>query len=53
MAAGEAAGIFGHGGMVGGQLGAMTALKIGPRIIRPLLVLVSLALTIKILLQPS
>jgi uncharacterized membrane protein YfcA len=41
------------GGMVGGQLGAMTALKIGPRIIRPLLVLVSLAMTIKILLQPD
>jgi uncharacterized membrane protein YfcA len=41
------------GGMVGGQLGAMTAIKIGPRIIRPLLVVVSLGLTIRLLLQPD
>lgn len=41
------------GGMIGGQLGAMTAIRIGPRIIRPLLVLVSLSLTAKLMLQPD
>lgn len=41
------------GGMIGGQLGAMTAIKIGPKIIRPLLVVVSLSMTIKLLLQPD
>jgi uncharacterized membrane protein YfcA len=41
------------GGMIGGQLGAMTAIKVGPRIIRPLLVVVSLGLTIRLLLQPG
>ena len=41
------------GGMIGGQLGAMTAIKVGPRIIRPLLVVVSISMTIKLLLQPD
>jgi uncharacterized protein len=41
------------GGMIGSQLGAMTAMKVGSRLIRPLLVVVSLALTAKLLLQPD
>jgi uncharacterized membrane protein YfcA len=39
--------------MIGGQLGAMTAMKVGSRLIRPLLVIISLALTAKLLLQPD
>lgn len=41
------------GSMAGGQLGAMTAIRVGPRIIRPLLVIVSLAMTARVLLQPG
>jgi len=41
------------GSMTGGQLGSMAALKVGPRVIRPLLVIVSLAMTARILLQPD
>ena len=39
--------------MAGGQLGAMTALKHGSRIIKPLLVVVSLAMTVKLLADPA
>lgn len=41
------------GAMIGGQLGSMTAMKVGPRLIRPLLVVMSIALTVRILLQPD
>jgi uncharacterized membrane protein YfcA len=40
-------------GMAGGFIGSHTALRFGPRLIRPLLVVVSLALTVKLLLQPG
>jgi uncharacterized membrane protein YfcA len=39
--------------MVGGQLGAMTAMKHGGKIIKPLLVVVSVGMTIKLLADPA
>jgi uncharacterized membrane protein YfcA len=39
--------------MVGGQLGSMTAMKHGARIIKPLLVIVSLGMTVKLLADPA
>lgn len=39
--------------MVGGQLGSMTAMKHGARVIKPLLVLVSVAMTVKLLADPA
>jgi len=41
------------GNVVGGRLGSMMALKFGGRVIRPLLVVVSLALTAKLLADPT
>lgn len=40
-------------GMAGGFIGSHTAMRFGPRLIRPLLVVVSLVLTAKLLLQPG
>lgn len=39
--------------MAGGQLGSMTAMRLGTRLIKPLLVVVSLALTVKMLADPA
>ena len=39
--------------LLGGQLGAHLALRVGSRMIRPLLVLMSLALTVKLLMDPE
>lgn len=39
--------------MAGGQLGSMTAMKHGSKIIKPLLVIVSLAMTVKLLADPA
>ena len=39
--------------LAGGQLGAHLALKVGSRAIRPLLVVMSLALTVKLLADPD
>jgi len=39
--------------MTGGQLGSMAAMRFGARLIRPLLVVVSLALTAKLLADPA
>jgi uncharacterized membrane protein YfcA len=39
--------------MAGGQLGSMTAMKHGSRIIKPLLVIVSLGMTVKLLSDPA
>jgi uncharacterized membrane protein YfcA len=39
--------------IAGGQLGAHLALRVGGRAIRPLLVVMSLALTVKLLSDPA
>jgi uncharacterized protein len=41
------------GNIVGGRLGSMTAMRFGGRVIRPLLVVVSLALTARLLADPD
>jgi uncharacterized membrane protein YfcA len=44
---------MGLGQFAGGRLGSRTAMRFGPRVIRPLLVAVSAAMTIKLLADPS
>jgi uncharacterized membrane protein YfcA len=38
---------------IGAQIGASLAMKIGSRIIKPLLIVVSLALAVRLLMEPS
>ena len=41
------------GSLVGGQIGSHLAMRFGSRLIKPLLVVMSLALTAKMLLDPK
>ena len=41
------------GNFIGGRLGSRTAMRFGPKVIRPLLVIISLAVTTKLLLDPA
>lgn len=41
------------GNFIGGRLGSRTAMRFGPRVIRPLLVIISLGVTAKLLLDPA
>jgi uncharacterized membrane protein YfcA len=45
--------ILAIGNFIGGRLGSRTAMRFGPKVIRPLLVIISLAVTAKLLLDPA
>jgi uncharacterized membrane protein YfcA len=41
------------GNFIGGRLGSRTAMRFGPKVIRPLLVIISLGVTAKLMLDPA
>ncbi|MNK62476.1 hypothetical protein D3C87_816570 [compost metagenome] len=47
------AGIMAVGQFVGGRMGSHAAMRFGPRLIRPLLVIISLAITARLLSDPG